>query len=237
MNRQVTICLPKCHLSFEVRTQLWAEFAFFIFQSGLTITWLARVCCTIERNCRLQSCKYFLNYPIIKANDVSDALTQTRVRSPCRRKAESIGHPCLKEGVPVPVWTGAPWHLPSHITFPLVVTDLEASQLHFHCCVFLNWLHFDRLLRIGRGNWSSRWKPTPVPLCPSKMSHDQTWDRILVFMWCSRLSRHLVWYLVTNVSEEHTGFCFRAEVHIPSKWWHPHALLLTIGVLAWTFKA
>jgi hypothetical protein len=34
---------PKSHVSFEVSTQLWTEF--FIFLSGLTVTWLARVYC------------------------------------------------------------------------------------------------------------------------------------------------------------------------------------------------
>jgi hypothetical protein len=34
-------CLPKCHLSFKVRTQL--RTAFFIFRSGLTVTGLSRV--------------------------------------------------------------------------------------------------------------------------------------------------------------------------------------------------
>jgi hypothetical protein len=37
---------PKSHVSFEVCTQLWTEFSFFIFRSGLTVTGLARVYCT-----------------------------------------------------------------------------------------------------------------------------------------------------------------------------------------------
>jgi hypothetical protein len=32
-------------------------------------------------------------------------------------------------------------------------------------------------MRIGRGNGSTRKKPTPVPFYPSKISHDLNWDR------------------------------------------------------------
>jgi hypothetical protein len=32
-------------------------------------------------------------------------------------------------------------------------------------------------MRIGRGNRSTRRKPAPVPLCPSQIPHDRTWDR------------------------------------------------------------
>jgi hypothetical protein len=32
-------------------------------------------------------------------------------------------------------------------------------------------------MRIGRGNRSTRRKPTPVPLCPPQIPHDLTWDR------------------------------------------------------------
>jgi hypothetical protein len=39
------ICLPKCHVSFKVRTQLWT--ALFIFWSRLNVTALVRVCCII----------------------------------------------------------------------------------------------------------------------------------------------------------------------------------------------
>jgi hypothetical protein len=30
---------------------------------------------------------------------------------------------------------------------------------------------------IGRGNLSTRRKPTPAPLCPSQIPHDLTWAR------------------------------------------------------------
>jgi hypothetical protein len=33
-------------------------------------------------------------------------------------------------------------------------------------------------MKIGRGNWSTRRKPAPVPLCPPQIPHDLTWDRI-----------------------------------------------------------
>jgi hypothetical protein len=29
-------------------------------------------------------------------------------------------------------------------------------------------------MKIGRGNWSTRRKPAPAPLCPPQTSHDQT---------------------------------------------------------------
>jgi hypothetical protein len=32
-------------------------------------------------------------------------------------------------------------------------------------------------MRIGRGNWSIRRKPAPVPLCTPQIPHDLTWDR------------------------------------------------------------
>jgi hypothetical protein len=32
-------------------------------------------------------------------------------------------------------------------------------------------------MRIGKGNRSTRRKPAPVPLCPSQIPHDLTWDR------------------------------------------------------------
>jgi hypothetical protein len=32
-------------------------------------------------------------------------------------------------------------------------------------------------MKIGRGNWSTRRKPAPAPLCPPQISHDQTWAR------------------------------------------------------------
>jgi hypothetical protein len=32
-------------------------------------------------------------------------------------------------------------------------------------------------MRIGRGNWSTRRKPAPVPLCPPQIPHDLTWAR------------------------------------------------------------
>jgi hypothetical protein len=32
-------------------------------------------------------------------------------------------------------------------------------------------------MRIARGNRSTRRKPAPVPLCPSQIPHDLTWDR------------------------------------------------------------
>jgi hypothetical protein len=32
-------------------------------------------------------------------------------------------------------------------------------------------------MRIDRGNRSTRRKPAPVPLCPSQIPHDPTWDR------------------------------------------------------------
>jgi hypothetical protein len=34
-----------------------------------------------------------------------------------------------------------------------------------------------RGMRIGRGNRSTRRKPVPVPLCPSQIPYDLTWDR------------------------------------------------------------
>jgi hypothetical protein len=33
-------------------------------------------------------------------------------------------------------------------------------------------------MKIGRGNWSTRRKPAPAPLCPPQIPHDQTWARI-----------------------------------------------------------
>jgi hypothetical protein len=33
-------------------------------------------------------------------------------------------------------------------------------------------------IRIGRGNLSSRRKPTPMSLCPPQIPHDLTWARI-----------------------------------------------------------
>jgi hypothetical protein len=33
-------------------------------------------------------------------------------------------------------------------------------------------------MRICRGNLKARRKPAPVPLCPSQILHDLTWDRI-----------------------------------------------------------
>jgi hypothetical protein len=35
-------------------------------------------------------------------------------------------------------------------------------------------------MSIGRGNRSTRRKPTPVPLCPPQIPHDLTWDRARV---------------------------------------------------------
>jgi hypothetical protein len=32
-------------------------------------------------------------------------------------------------------------------------------------------------MRIGKGNRSTRIKPTPVPLCPPQIPHDLAWDR------------------------------------------------------------
>jgi hypothetical protein len=32
-------------------------------------------------------------------------------------------------------------------------------------------------MRIGRGNRSTRRKPTPVPLCPPQIPHNLTWDQ------------------------------------------------------------
>jgi hypothetical protein len=32
-------------------------------------------------------------------------------------------------------------------------------------------------MRIGRGNWSIRRKPVPVPFCPPNIPHDLTWAR------------------------------------------------------------
>jgi hypothetical protein len=32
-------------------------------------------------------------------------------------------------------------------------------------------------MRIGRGNWSTRRKHAPVPLCPPQIPHDLTWAR------------------------------------------------------------
>jgi hypothetical protein len=32
-------------------------------------------------------------------------------------------------------------------------------------------------MRIGRGNWSTRRKLAPVPLCPPQISHDSLWTR------------------------------------------------------------
>jgi hypothetical protein len=32
-------------------------------------------------------------------------------------------------------------------------------------------------MMIGRGNWSTRRKPAPVPLCPLQIPHDLTWAR------------------------------------------------------------
>jgi hypothetical protein len=32
-------------------------------------------------------------------------------------------------------------------------------------------------MTIGRGNRSTRRKPAPVPLCPTQIPHDLTWDR------------------------------------------------------------
>jgi hypothetical protein len=33
-------------------------------------------------------------------------------------------------------------------------------------------------MKIGRGNWSTRRKPAPAPLCPPQIPHDQTRARI-----------------------------------------------------------
>jgi hypothetical protein len=43
------MCLPKCHVSFKVCTQPWTEFL--IFRSGLIVTGLARVYCTLFGQC------------------------------------------------------------------------------------------------------------------------------------------------------------------------------------------
>jgi hypothetical protein len=32
-------------------------------------------------------------------------------------------------------------------------------------------------MKIGRGNWSTRRKPAPAPLCPPQITHDQTRGR------------------------------------------------------------
>jgi hypothetical protein len=32
-------------------------------------------------------------------------------------------------------------------------------------------------MKIGKGTLSTRRKPAPVPLCPSQIPHDLTWDR------------------------------------------------------------
>jgi hypothetical protein len=38
----------------------------------------------------------------------------------------------------------------------------------------------------GRGNRSTRWKLSPVPLCPPQIPHDLTWARMQVFAVPSR---------------------------------------------------
>jgi hypothetical protein len=84
-------------------------------------------------------------------------------------------------------------------TFRIRVT----SEFFWFCFLFLgvawDWVHVARRLligllyhpriidddeygafggmRIGRGNWSTRRKPAPVPLCPPQMPHDLIWVR------------------------------------------------------------
>jgi hypothetical protein len=59
-------------------------------------------------------------------------------------------------------------------------------------------------MRIGKGNWSTRRKPAPVPLCPPQIPHDLTWART----WAAAVgSRWLTAWAVA-----------RPLVHIFSKW-------------------
>jgi hypothetical protein len=83
-------------------------------------------------------------------------------------------------------------------------------------------------MRIGRGNWSTRRKPAPVPLCPSQIPHDLTPARTLGR--CSgkpatnRLSYGTAYSVFKSIhfrrvpgESQHSSFKNRGTSHRPQK--------------------
>jgi hypothetical protein len=58
----------------------------------------------------------------------------------------------------------------------LIVSPLGTSATVGYCTMIDDDYGAVGGMRIGRGNRSTRRKPAPVPLCPSKIPHDLTWD-------------------------------------------------------------
>jgi hypothetical protein len=88
-------------------------------------------------------------------------------------------------------------------------------------------------MKIGKGNWSTRRKPAPVPLCPPQIPHDRTQARTRaatvgsrwINAWAMARPYHSHWlvvlmiYLVksTNYGTPHYTTFSNHLLHLPSQ--------------------
>jgi hypothetical protein len=82
------------------------------------------------------------------------------------------------------------------------LTTLSITKLH-GIDMMMNKYETISGMRIGRGNQSTRRKPAPVPLCPSKISYDLTWDRTRRLTAWTMTRPHsinwlVIWKLILN---------------------------------------